>query len=53
MLREMNKKVKLCDKQGSEGHERLHAIKRSQRGHMISYFRVQIRASKLTMQAMI
>ena len=49
----MNEKVELCDKQGSEGHERPHALKRSQCGRMISDFRVQIRELNLQVQAMI
>ena len=38
----MNEKVKLCEKQGSEGQKRPHVLKSSYCGRMISDLRVQI-----------
>ena len=50
-LRGVNEKVRQCQRQGSEGHEQPHALKRSQSGRMIFDFRVAGLESKLAMQA--
>ena len=47
----VNEKVTQCQRQGSEGHDPPHALKSSQRGRMISDFRVRELESKLTIQA--
>ena len=47
----MNEKVRLCQRQGSEGHEPPYLLKSSQCGRKISDFGVQGLESQLTMQA--
>ena len=51
-VRGENEKVTQCLRQGSEGHNPPHALKSSQRGRMISDFRVPELESNLTIQAM-